>query len=200
MAKSRYDADHDGVCDADACRDVQVLVLPGAQGPQVAAEIAREVASVGIHVRVEVKRGDELFAELSDPTTQVPLASSIGIGGAYLNTANAISALFSSSQIGASANFSLVGASPAQLRHWGYHVSSVPSIDDRIDACLLIQGSAQIRCWASLDQYVMEQVTPWVPLIFENRLMMTSPRVVAFSYDQLVNEPSLDRIALRPGS
>jgi hypothetical protein len=46
----------------------------------------------------------------------------------------------------------------------------------------------------------MEQVVPWVPLLFESKVMMTSPRVVAFSFDQFANEPSLDRIALRPGS
>jgi len=30
--------------------------------------------------------------------------------------------------------------------------------------------------------------------------MVVSPRIVAFSYDQFADQPSFDRIALRPGS
>jgi hypothetical protein len=91
-------------------------------------------------------------------------------------------------------------ATPAQLRSWGYAVTTVPAVDDRIDQCLRLTGSAQLQCWASLDQYLMEEVVPWAPYAFESKVMVVSPRIVAFSFDQFANHPSLDRIALRPGS
>jgi ABC-type transport system substrate-binding protein len=201
IAKSAYDKNHDGVCDVAACRDVLGLVLPAARIPLAAAEIARDLIPIGIHVRVKVERPDTLFPQLADPTTHVPLTLAIGVGGVFLNASNLMGGAFSSSSIGSSGlNYGLLGASAAQLRKWGYQVSSVPRIDDRIKQCLGVVGSSQIQCWASLDQYIMEQVVPWVPLLFLTTVVITPPRVVAFSFDQLQGEPALDRIALRPGS
>jgi peptide/nickel transport system substrate-binding protein len=202
MAKSRYDRNHDGVCDAKACRDVLGLAIGSGSGfEQVGTEIGRELETIGITVRVKAEDTGMLFSQIGDPTKHVPLALTTGWGKDFLNASNFIVPLFSNSQFaGSGLNSSLLGATPAQLHEWGYKVASIPSIDDRIDQCLAIEGGPQIQCWASLDQYIMEQVVPWVPLLFETKVMMTSPRVVAFSFDQFANEPSLDRIALRPGS
>jgi hypothetical protein len=63
-----------------------------------------------------------------------------------------------------------------------------------------LSGGGQIQCWASFDQYLMEEVVPWAPFLFESKVIVVSPRIVAFSYDQFGLAPSLDRIALRPGS
>jgi hypothetical protein len=71
---------------------------------------------------------------------------------------------------------------------------------DRVAACENLVGQEQPRCWADLDQYVMEQVVPWVPLLVHNRQRFISDRVLSFTYDQFTTLPSIDRIALRPGS
>jgi hypothetical protein len=124
-----------------------------------------------------------------------------GVGEVFLNASNLMNGVFSRSAIGSTGqNYGLLGASATQLQKWGYQVSSVPQIDDRIKLCFGLVGSSQTQCWSSLDQYIMEQVVPWVPLLFETAVTITSPRVVAFSFDQLQDEPALDRIALRPGS
>jgi hypothetical protein len=72
----------------------------------------------------------------------------------------------------------------------------LPSIDDRIDACLPLVGAAQFECWAALDQYVMENVVPVVPYAFDNYPSIMSARVVSYDYDQLWASPAWDRIAL----
>jgi hypothetical protein len=51
-----------------------------------------------------------------------------------------------------------------------------------------------------LDQYLMEQIVPWIPYQTTNRVVLLSSRVVASSISQLATEPALDRIALKPGS
>src|SRR5205823_5901780 len=61
-------------------------------------------------------------------------------------------------------NISLLGASPGQLHAWGYPVSTVPGIDDRIDQCLALVGQAAIDCWGYVDEYVSTKVVAWVPL------------------------------------
>jgi hypothetical protein len=91
---------------------------------------------------------------------------------------------------------SMVGASPALLRQLGYRVTRVPSVDARIDRCLPQVGYDGTRCWARLDQYLMERVVPWVPVLFPTTTRALSGRVVSFSFDQLTNHPALDRISL----
>jgi ABC-type transport system substrate-binding protein len=199
MSLSRYDSNHDGVCDAAACRDIVGLVTAFGWGAPIGREIARQVDSLGIHIRVKVEDTGAVYGQISDPKTHAAIALTLGWGKDYLNASSFILPLFSRDQLGGP-NHSLLGATPAQLRGWGYKVTSTPSIDDRIEYCLRLVGQEQIRCWSSLDQYLTEQVVPWVPLFFDTNIVITSPRVVAFSYDQYAIQPSLDRLALKPGS
>jgi hypothetical protein len=97
-------------------------------------------------------------------------------------------------------NPSLLGANPAQLRRWGYSVSSVPSVDDRVRLCLSRRGVAQTECWAELDQHLTSEVVTWVPYMSIEHTQVVSERVVGYSYDQFAALPALDRIALEPGS
>jgi hypothetical protein len=93
-------------------------------------------------------------------------------------------------------NGTLVGASPELLETWGYEPVELPSVDDRIDACLSEAPSAQVECWAALDQYMMERVVPWVPYVFERYTRTVSSSVVHYSFDQLMAQPALDQIAV----
>ncbi len=97
---------------------------------------------------------------------------------------------------------SRVGATPRQLRGWGYTVEHTPNVDAKLDACLRLTASAQIQCWAETDQLLMETVVPWVPYLFEGTARTVSPRVAKFALTQssFALPPSLDRIALKPGS
>jgi peptide/nickel transport system substrate-binding protein len=199
MMRSKYDGDRDGVCDASVCRDIPGASIGARAFPKAAAQIARDLARIGLDVRVESMPFGDLVQRIADPTTKTPLVLTIAWGKDFLNASNFFTALFSRASIGTN-NFTLLGATPAQLRSWGYSVTTVPAVDDRINQCLRLTGSAQLQCWASLDQYLMEEVVPWAPFSSESQVMVVSPRIVAFSFDQFANQPSLDRIAVRPGS
>jgi len=94
---------------------------------------------------------------------------------------------------------SLLGASPDQLRKWGYTVTSVPNVDGRIERCLPLTFGAQTRCWAQLDEYLMTEVLPLVPLVSITTDRIVSARVAGFTFDQSPSSPlpALDRIVLR---
>jgi peptide/nickel transport system substrate-binding protein len=199
MAQSRYDGNHDGVCDAPACRSIVGLAVKEGNFPAVGRELAHEMLLLGIHVNVVALDRGEFFHRTTTPEAHVAISLTSNWGKDYLNASNLFQPLFASSALGG-ANQSLIGASPDQLRGWGYPIRTVPTVDDRIDECSSLTGVGQLHCWVSLDEYVTEQVVPWVPLIFEANPILTSTRVVAFSFDQFANEPALDRIALKPGS
>jgi hypothetical protein len=97
-------------------------------------------------------------------------------------------------------NYSLVGATSEQLSAWGYRVTEVPSVDDRIDRCMELSFSSQERCWADLDVYLMNEVTPWVPLPAWMHAAVLSKRVVHYSFDQSTTLPAFEQIVLAPGS
>jgi hypothetical protein len=196
MARSRYDRNHDGRCDAAACRDVRALSLPAFV--RMADEIRRNLTAIGITVRVETPTEPaRVFALLADPKQHISLALDIGYGKDDLNGAGLFPPSFARSGIGGGNDYSLVGATPAQLRRWGYAVTRVPSVDARIDECQALVGGPQIECWTSLDQYLMEQVVPWVPIAEETHVDVVGRRVARFSFDQLSTLPALERIALR---
>ncbi len=204
MARSRYDADQDGVCDAPACRNIRALAYESGSFPKSAAVIARSLEAIGIDLRVELMAPGELFGLLT-AEARTPLTLTVAWGKDFLNASNFFTPLMSKESLVARSstsgnNWLLLGATPEQLRSWGYSVTSVPAIDDRMDQCRRLIGAPQVRCWATLDQYLMEEVVPWVPLLFESNVWVVSPRVVAFSIDQATTMPALDRIALRPGS
>ena len=106
----------------------------------------------------------------SDPTRRIPMGIGAGWGKDFPTGSGWFPPLFSAASLesfdtlGYTSNYSLLGATPRQLRGWGYSVTSVPSVEDRLGACAARWGSAQTECWAELDQYLMTEVVPWVPL------------------------------------
>jgi hypothetical protein len=97
-------------------------------------------------------------------------------------------------------NLTMLGATPAQLRRYGYSVTLVPSVDGQIDACAEAVFDAQTRCWAQLDQYLSEQIVPWIPLAQEESGWLISSRVAEFAVDASIGipVPALDNIRLNP--
>ncbi len=197
MARSSYDEDGDGRCDARAC---QGLVMQTARGffpemPEMAEMIQRNLQSIGINLSLDTVPGRAAFDDIADPFAKIPLAIHPSWGADFLNASTFIGPLFGSEGIGGY-NYSLVGATPAQLRRWGYGVSSVPSIDEKIDGCMALTGDLQVRCWAEADQYLMEHVVPWVPYVFEKKVFLMSDRIDAYSFSQFATSPALDRISV----
>ncbi|MET0801327.1 MAG: ABC transporter substrate-binding protein [Actinomycetota bacterium] len=92
-----------------------------------------------------------------------------------------------------------LGATPSELRRWGYEVTEVPSVDDEIERCERELGSEQAPCWSRLDQYVVTQLMPAVPLGFIGTLRLSSPDIGPFPWDEVYVQPALERIPAPSG-
>ena len=208
MRRSRYDRNGDGRCDEDVCRSILTLTddsnFPAPFGATPAssplmAEVKARFAKIGLDLDMRPAMDNTPFftKNLDVPAKKVPL----GLGGAWSTdlpaAENLMSPLFRSSSLTAknNNNMSLLGASPGQLRRWGYDVRSVPTVDGRIDQCVPSVGSASFQCWARLDQYLMETVVPWVPYLTVSTVRIVSSRVAHYSFDQAMKMPALDQIA-----
>ena len=211
MRASDYDQTGDGRCDAAVCRNVRVLVMDEGVLLNQARAIQRDLAEVGIELNLDPVPWLEFFGDndpdsipdgsIHDPYAQhalgiaYPWGQDYPEGGGWFSLFERPPAL---NDIGG--NTSLLGSSPSQLREWGYGVTSVPSVDDRLETCLGLRGVSRTQCWAELDQYLTTEVVSRVPYLFLASAQVVSERVVAYSFDQFTAQPALDRIALAPGS
>lgn len=201
MAQSRYDHDGDGVCDDAVCRNLSALAveLEGV-GRDQGNIFASSLAGLGIRLNVKVLKPDPYFMALQDPRRHVALGINAGWLKDFPAAGSFVTPLFSRAGLGACCNYSLIGATLEELQGWGYEVTSVPSVEEKVTECHPLIGDEQVRCWAELDQQIMEQVVPWVPLLVENTTFIVSRRVVATSFDQFATLPALERTALAAGN
>jgi peptide/nickel transport system substrate-binding protein len=206
MARSRYDRNRDGRCDAHVCSGVRALV----QGWSPLwwgyhwEPIGKALSRIGIGLDATEVGFDQVQARMDDPEERwgIIIGSGTGWSADYPNGSTFFLPLLAGSSVSEvnNMNYSLVGAAPDQLTAWGYPVTDVPSVDGRMDRCMDLSFSAQERCWADLDVYLMNDVTPWVPLPDWMHAAVLSERVVHYSFDQSVALPAFDQIALAPGS
>jgi peptide/nickel transport system substrate-binding protein len=198
MARSAYDSAHTGSCDAAVCQHVAGVALGGAQLPQAMVEIARaNLLQIGIHADITSLPGKAFFQASRDPARLPPLGLFWAWLKDYPNGADFFIPLFSKEALdGGAISHTLIGATSQQLAAWGYSVTSVPDVDDRIDSCRPLVGDAQIHCWTSLDQYLMEKVAAVLPFVAESYVQLVPARLAHYSYDQSINMPALDQIAL----
>ncbi|MGH2489256.1 MAG: ABC transporter substrate-binding protein, partial [Candidatus Limnocylindria bacterium] len=197
MAQSAYDSNGDGVCDALACEAIAAIepMLPEPR-QNVGTRIQQELAAIGIEIRPEILDFGTFFSRAADPTEHVPLMISMPIGKDFPSASSLLAPLFGSTSIGVQ-NWVMTGASPEELAAWGYSVSVVPNVDDRIDQCLTLVGDAETECWATFDQYLMEEVAAIVPLTVDLHVQVIPERVVEYSFNQFTTVPALDRISVR---
>jgi ABC-type transport system substrate-binding protein len=208
MKQSRYDLKHDGTCSAPECKHLLALAINSVRndaGPsfiRMGSIIADNLGQIGIIVDLEIPNGT-FMKRVTDPTSRLPLALTVAAFKSYMSASSIFVPDFSQPAAGVnqftcsiSCRYSLVGATPEQLHRWGYAVSSVPGVDDRIHECSL-GGERQARCWSELDMYLMEKVVPIAPYAEERVIQVVPPRVVNYSFDQFANSPAFDQIAVR---
>jgi ABC-type transport system substrate-binding protein len=202
MRLSAYDEDGDGRCDVSECRGIQTLVQDIGIFSEQARAVAVGLKRIGIDLELEnrpIAPRDRFHTPLLDPRSHTPMSIAFGWGKDLPVGSGWFPPLFSFASEDC-CNVSFLGATPAQLRSWGYSVASVPGVDDRIRLCLGRRGVAHTECWAELDQYLMSEVVTYVPYASTLETHVVSDRVIEYSFDQFAAESALDRIALAPGS
>jgi hypothetical protein len=68
--------------------------------------------------------------------------------------------------------------------------------ESQIATCIPLTGDERLQCWADLDKYLMEDVVPWVPYLFDNDVVVVSANVTNYAFDQFAGLPALDRLAV----
>jgi peptide/nickel transport system substrate-binding protein len=197
LAKSRYDRNHDGVCDVSVCRGIRAVPFFW-PAPPPDRLFAAELKQLGISIHYLKLSPGAYSYHFADPRAKTGVISHSFFKD-IPNASAFFAGAFSSAHV-PGGNTSLLGLSREQLSRYGYAATSVPSVDGKIASCEPLIGEGQTQCWAELDQLLMERVVPWVPFLSDRPTREVSARVVRFSFDQFASLPALDQIALRTGA
>ena len=184
MARSRY-ATGDR-CTAPVCRGVSI-VLRDTMRPAV-SELRDRLRDLGIDAEIAV---DPDPYQCLDPERLIGMCIGMGWSPDYPSADQYIGSFFASD---GQLAMTKLGASPQELRRWGYDVTDVPSVDGQVERCRQEIGANQAPCWARIDQYVESQLMPAVPIAEISPLRLSSARIGALPWDQIYLEPALDRI------
>jgi ABC-type oligopeptide transport system substrate-binding subunit len=148
----------------------------------------------------QLERGT-MYNQCNDANSHHALCAGPGWGKDYADGVTFGEPLFTSAGLWESCcNYSLLGASPDQLAEWGYDVAEVPSVDDMEDECAALDpGDERFQCWAEFDRFLMEEVVPMVPYLFDNSVDILSANIVNYSFDQFAGLAAFDSLAV-PGN
>jgi peptide/nickel transport system substrate-binding protein len=204
MKQSKYDTDGDGRCDAPECDDVLALFASdSASGQKTAALAQQNLEEIGITLEVKGLSFTAMDAKCWNLAEQIPVCLQAAWIMDYPDPYTFGPPLFGGSDFGAlypgCCNYSAVGATETEMSEWGYSVTSVPSVDDKLNDCkALAVGDERTQCWADLDKFLMEDVVPWVPKTFSNQTDIVGPDVTNYSFDEFAGLAALDRLAVEP--
>jgi peptide/nickel transport system substrate-binding protein len=198
-----YDTDGDGVCDADACKDVLTVANNQPKSKEAAALIQQNLQAIGVSLDIKYFTQSAAYGKVFDPKNHI--AFTTGWAGWLKDYPDAYTFFFPV-MYGPNildqynTNYSMVGGTPEQMKKYGYSVTTVPGMDAQIEKCFPTTGDARISCWADADKYLMETVVPIVPTLFSNQITITSDRIVNWTYSAYNDSASLSHLAVSDAS
>ena len=184
MAASRYATGNR--CTDPACGGVQIVMRDTMQ--RALPELKDRLRTLGIEAEITIDANP--YACL-DPEERIGMCIGLGWAPDYPSADNYLGAFFASD---GQLPTTRMGATPKQLRGWGYDLTEVPTVDGQVERCRQEIGANQAPCWARIDQYVVSQLMPAVPIAEISPLRLSSPRISTLPWDQIYLEPALDRI------
>ena len=201
MKNSKYDTDGDGVCDDPVCENILTITDREDPYPEQSALLQQFLKPIGLTLDVKQLERGTMYNKCNDANSHHALCAGPGWGKDFADGVTFGEPLFDSSGIWESCcNYSLLGASPDQLKGFGYDVTEVPSVDDKVEECSALDpGPDRFQCWAELDQELMEDIVPMVPYLFDNNVDVLSPNIQNYSFDQFAGLAAYDSLAV-PGN
>jgi peptide/nickel transport system substrate-binding protein len=184
MKLSKYDRNHDGVCDASACKNLYEVAITGAPYPQIVASLNNDLSGIGLTFRSQsVDRGTAFGSLYSSPSKGVAFGATYIWGKDYPSALTFIDPLFNGKNIQKQGNVNV-----AQIND--------PTLNAKIAHCKTLSLQQQGGCWADADKYLTTNLAPVVDLIWGKQVMVFSKRT-NFVFDQFSGWPAYTAISLK---
>jgi len=203
MAKSKYDSNGDGVCDASVCKNVLFVNRNSPPHVDMTPSIQDSLSAIGIELKVRELETGTAYTTIQTVKNLVPIAANAGWGKDYADPST-FAVLFDSSGISCEGqvNYSELGMNAAQAKECGVTAeydkvkSEMLNADSDIAKCNALTGDDRTSCWIQFDKDLMTKYIPWVPYLWANVFTVISPTVVKYEFDQFSGAISWCHIAV----
>ena len=200
MALSRYDADGDGRCDADACDGLKLVSRD--VRPWLSAEpaVVEGLKAIGIDPRVRRANISQAYTMIGDISRGIPMGMNAGWRKDYADASTFFDFLFHSDPLDNcdfTTNYSIVGGTPDTKRRCDApgNFTDLPSVDEDIETCRVVTDElVRADCWSDLDAKITEEVVAWLPLLWGRAVRVTGERIGHYEFDQWTGHMSLAHI------
>jgi ABC-type transport system substrate-binding protein len=205
MAKSKYDSNHDGVCDSPVCTNI--IFLNRSSPPQVdmTPSIVSSLAAIGLKLKVRELDTGTCYTTIQTVKALIPISACPGWGKDYADPST-FAVLFDSSGISCEGqvDYSELGMTADAAKECGDNVlaaynkvkDEVPNADAEIARCNGLSGDDRTACWIQLDKDLMTKYVPWVPYLWSTNFTVVAPTVTKYVYDQFSTTISWCHIAV----
>jgi peptide/nickel transport system substrate-binding protein len=211
MMQSKYDTNHDGLCDDQSVvgnehrtvcgkKGAEIVIINRNTEPYTSYEPVIQQALQGLGITARFNDAPGFYGRAGKVSAHPVLGSGGGWGpdwpdpGIFLEQIMTGPAIHANTQ-----NVSMVGMTKAQATALGalYPAGGVPSIDTDYNTCSTMSfGNDRLNCWINLDKKIMNDVVPWVPYRWGKAVRTVSAAVTGYDFDAFSTDISLAHIGL----
>jgi len=203
MKQSKYDSNHDGICDAKACKSIFTITGDRSVERGFIPALTQNLASIGMHIKDRVLK--DAYTPIQTPRQNVPFSTRPGWGKDYADALTFYSPLFDGANIIAqgNTNYSLLGITPAIAKKVGVkpspgvNLANVPNIGPDMAKCGVLVGNPRVSCYAALDKKLTWNIVPWVPYLWSYAQSVSSKNVTKFEFDQFGGTIAYAHVAVK---
>jgi peptide/nickel transport system substrate-binding protein len=211
MKQSKYDTNQDGQCDAPEC---SFLLLASNTKPWTNMNpiVVQDLAEIGLQAQLKEVNPDVVNSQSITVKKLVPMSFGQGWAKDFGSPYGFDYFVFDGETISCTGSYdeALLGMTEKQAAECdvldeykaavqNYPDGQLPSIDKKMAECVQLSGDDQQTCYADMDKYIMEQGVVWVPAMWGTNLIITSPTVSQYVYDQNATDPAWSHIAVNNG-
>ena len=203
MKLSKYDTNHDGICDAKACKSI--FTVTGDRSVEVAfiPSLTQNMKSIGLNIKDRVLK--DAYTPIQTPRLNIPFSTRPGWGKDYADVLTFYNPLFAGANIipQGNTNYSLLGITPAIAKKVGVkpspgvNLADVPNIAPDMAKCGVLVGTPRIACFAALDKKLTWNIVPWVPYLWSYAQSVSSKNVTKFEFDQFGGTIAYAHVAVK---
>jgi len=211
MKQSKYDANQDGLCDAPECK---FLLLASNTSPWTSMNpiLVQNLESLGMQPQLSEVKPDVVNSQSITVKNLVPISFGQGWAKDFGSPYGFDYFVFNGETISCTGSYDegLLGMTEEQATECdvldeykaavtNYEDGKLPSIDAKMAECVALLGEEQQTCYADMQKYMMEVGMTWVPWAWGKNLIITSPSVTQYQYDQSAGDPAWAHIAVNNG-
>jgi peptide/nickel transport system substrate-binding protein len=212
MKQSKYDTNQDGQCDAPECSGFLLLASNTTPWTNMNPILVEDLAKIGLKATLSEVKPDVVNAQAITVKKLVPMTFGQGWGKDFGSPYGFGYFVFNGETISCTGSYDegLLGMTEDQAKECdvldeynaavqNYPDGKLPSIDAKMADCVALTGDEQQSCYAEMEKTMMEEGMTWVPWGWGKNLIITSPSVTQYVYDQSAGDPAWAHVAVNNG-